>query len=257
MPRHATPHPQCYAPYTRCYSGAALITAAGRVHSGGYIESAAYNPTLSPFHSAVVDAVTEGLPSYDQVGSSGVAQLHGTGCKWPFPLHRVACKAMQRWLLAGTPWRRGQGWRVLQVGGGAGRGRLGWAGGRKGSRLRLPRPFRTTTTTSGLAPSCRRIPPPPPPVHPHPSPSAHASGPYPMIPSSHQPRHLHAYDSPCLPSPPHAHTQHNHPLPSLAAQISEVVLAEGRGAAVQHAPNVQLLLDRIAPGAALTVLNLR
>jgi hypothetical protein len=59
---------QCYAPYTRCYSGAALITMSGQVFSGGYIESAAYNPSMSPFHSAVVDGVTHfGLPTYDQV----------------------------------------------------------------------------------------------------------------------------------------------------------------------------------------------
>ncbi|EFJ49738.1 cytidine deaminase [Volvox carteri f. nagariensis] len=58
---------QCYAPYTKCHSGAAVVTRSGQVFSGGYIESAAYNPSLSPFHSAVVDAVTHlGLPSYDQ-----------------------------------------------------------------------------------------------------------------------------------------------------------------------------------------------
>lgn len=59
---------QCYAPYTRCYSGAALITRAGAVAAGGYVENAAYNPSLSPFHAAVVDAITGNvLPSFDQV----------------------------------------------------------------------------------------------------------------------------------------------------------------------------------------------
>ncbi|KAG2495074.1 hypothetical protein HYH03_006685 [Edaphochlamys debaryana] len=59
---------QCYAPYTRCHSGAAVVTTAGRVFSGGYIESAAYNPSLSPFHCAVVHAITQyGLPSYEHI----------------------------------------------------------------------------------------------------------------------------------------------------------------------------------------------
>ncbi|PNW73736.1 hypothetical protein CHLRE_13g570550v5 [Chlamydomonas reinhardtii] len=60
---------KCYAPYTRCHSGAAIITTSGGVHSGGYIESAAYNPSMSPFHAAVVAAVTAGgLPDgYGQI----------------------------------------------------------------------------------------------------------------------------------------------------------------------------------------------
>ncbi|KXZ49237.1 hypothetical protein GPECTOR_22g829 [Gonium pectorale] len=69
---------QCYAPYTRCHSGAAIISSSGQVFSGGYIESAAYNPSMSPFHSAVVDAVTKyGLPSYDQVQEVVLAELPG------------------------------------------------------------------------------------------------------------------------------------------------------------------------------------
>ncbi|GIL75256.1 hypothetical protein Vretimale_7918 [Volvox reticuliferus] len=69
---------QCYAPYTRCHSGAALITTSGQVFSGGYIESAAYNPSLSPFHGAVVDAVTHfGLPTYDQIREVVLAERPG------------------------------------------------------------------------------------------------------------------------------------------------------------------------------------
>ncbi|GIL51139.1 hypothetical protein Vafri_7206 [Volvox africanus] len=69
---------QCYAPYTSCYSGAALITTSGQVYSGGYIESAAYNPSLSPFHSTVVDAVTHfGLPTYDLIHEVVLAERPG------------------------------------------------------------------------------------------------------------------------------------------------------------------------------------
>lgn len=46
-----------YAPYSRCPAGAAIITAGGEVYSGGYIESAAYNPSLPPLQTAIVDAV--------------------------------------------------------------------------------------------------------------------------------------------------------------------------------------------------------
>ncbi|KAG2436574.1 hypothetical protein HYH02_011511 [Chlamydomonas schloesseri] len=75
---------KCYAPYTRCHSGAAIITTTtsgggGGVHSGGYIESAAYNPSLSPFHAAVVAAVTAGgLPGgYEQIREVVLAERPG------------------------------------------------------------------------------------------------------------------------------------------------------------------------------------
>ncbi|GFR47539.1 hypothetical protein Agub_g9261 [Astrephomene gubernaculifera] len=69
---------QCYAPYTRCHSGASLITAGGRVFAGGYIESAAYNPSLSPFHCAVVDAITSyGITAYDQIAEVVLAERPG------------------------------------------------------------------------------------------------------------------------------------------------------------------------------------
>ena len=60
-------HAQCYCPYTHCASGVAIVTADGRVCSGGYVESAAYNPGLPPFQAAVVAAIVGGMPSYDQV----------------------------------------------------------------------------------------------------------------------------------------------------------------------------------------------
>ena len=49
-----------YAPYSRCPAGAAIVTGEGHVYSGGYIESAAYNPSLPPLQTAIVDAVIGG-----------------------------------------------------------------------------------------------------------------------------------------------------------------------------------------------------
>jgi len=56
-------HMQCYTPYTGCTSGVAIITSAGKVYSGGYVESAAFNPSLTPFHAAWAAAVTDHVSS--------------------------------------------------------------------------------------------------------------------------------------------------------------------------------------------------
>ncbi|MEO5923167.1 MAG: cytidine deaminase [Bryobacteraceae bacterium] len=42
-----------YAPYTSSYSGVALLTSDGRTVTGSYIENAAFNPSLSPAHTAL------------------------------------------------------------------------------------------------------------------------------------------------------------------------------------------------------------
>eukprot|EP00887_Chlorella_sp_A99_P005443 scaffold1.g5443.t1 len=64
-----------YAPYSRCPAGAALVTADGEVHSGGYIESAAYNPSLPPLQTAIIDAVIDGMPCYTQVREVVLVEL--------------------------------------------------------------------------------------------------------------------------------------------------------------------------------------
>ncbi len=43
----------CYAPYTKNFSGVALLASSGEVFTGQYAENAAYNPSLSPLQSAV------------------------------------------------------------------------------------------------------------------------------------------------------------------------------------------------------------
>ncbi|KAL3132799.1 hypothetical protein ABBQ38_006726 [Trebouxia sp. C0009 RCD-2024] len=56
-----------YAPYSHCPSGLAIVTAAGAVYSGPYLESAAFNPSLGPLQAAVIDAVTDGIAYYTEV----------------------------------------------------------------------------------------------------------------------------------------------------------------------------------------------
>lgn len=56
-----------YSPYSRCPAGAAIVTAAGEVYSGGYMESAAYNPSIPPLQTAIIDAVIDGMPCYTEV----------------------------------------------------------------------------------------------------------------------------------------------------------------------------------------------
>jgi cytidine deaminase len=42
-----------WAPYSRCLSGAALLTSTGRIFAGSYIENAAFNPSLPPLQCAL------------------------------------------------------------------------------------------------------------------------------------------------------------------------------------------------------------
>lgn len=55
-----------YAPYSRCPAGVAIVTAGGDVYSGGYVESAAYNPSLPPLQTAIIDAVIGGFAGQEQ-----------------------------------------------------------------------------------------------------------------------------------------------------------------------------------------------
>ncbi|KAK9839712.1 hypothetical protein WJX81_007820 [Elliptochloris bilobata] len=57
----------CYAPYTHSASGAVVVTSSGEVFSGGYIESAAFNPSLPPLQAALVAAVVGGLRDWKQI----------------------------------------------------------------------------------------------------------------------------------------------------------------------------------------------
>lgn len=37
------------------------------MYSGPYLESAAYNPSLPPLQTAIIDAVIDGMPCYTEV----------------------------------------------------------------------------------------------------------------------------------------------------------------------------------------------
>lgn len=49
-----------YAPYTRAFSGAALLAADGGICRGPYAENAAFNPSLSPLETALVRLLARG-----------------------------------------------------------------------------------------------------------------------------------------------------------------------------------------------------
>eukprot|EP01026_Neomeris_dumetosa_P058676 TRINITY_DN546_c0_g1_i1.p1 TRINITY_DN546_c0_g1~~TRINITY_DN546_c0_g1_i1.p1 ORF type:complete len:357 (-),score=41.84 TRINITY_DN546_c0_g1_i1:205-1275(-) len=66
---------QSYAPYSKCPSGVSVITIDGDVYGGGCIESAAFNPSLSPLQTALIGAVIDGIPCYKQVKEVVVAEL--------------------------------------------------------------------------------------------------------------------------------------------------------------------------------------
>ncbi|KAK9805228.1 hypothetical protein WJX72_007282 [[Myrmecia] bisecta] len=68
---------QSYAPYSRCPAGLAIVTAKGGVYSGSYYESAAFNPSLPPLQSAMVDAVIDGMPCYTAVLEVVLVELRG------------------------------------------------------------------------------------------------------------------------------------------------------------------------------------
>lgn len=60
---------QAYSPYTHSPSGAAIITHSGQVYGGCWVESVAFNPSMSPFHVAWIHAVTAGTGGFEEVGA--------------------------------------------------------------------------------------------------------------------------------------------------------------------------------------------
>ena len=51
---------RAYAPHTKALSGCAVRTRSGGTHAGSYLENAAFNPSLSPLQSALVNVVFAG-----------------------------------------------------------------------------------------------------------------------------------------------------------------------------------------------------
>ena len=60
-----------YAPYSRYYVGAALLTADGKVYTGCNIENASYTPTVCAERTAVFKAVSEGARAFAMLAVCG------------------------------------------------------------------------------------------------------------------------------------------------------------------------------------------
>jgi cytidine deaminase len=65
-----------YAPYSKCPSGVALKTKAG-IFTGSYIENAAFNPSLSPLHSALINLAASG-GKWSDIKEAMMAQAKGS-----------------------------------------------------------------------------------------------------------------------------------------------------------------------------------
>eukprot|EP00850_Spirogloea_muscicola_P018420 SM000168S02619 [mRNA] locus=s168:213011:214888:+ [translate_table: standard] len=66
-----------YAPYSGCPSGLALVTTNGAIFSGAYMESAAYNPSLSPLQAALVALVSQGRTHYSDITEAVLVEKSG------------------------------------------------------------------------------------------------------------------------------------------------------------------------------------
>eukprot|EP00889_Picochlorum_renovo_P007751 jgi/Picre1/34781/NNA_002247.t1 len=66
-----------YCPYSRCPASASIVTDDGGVYAGGYIESAAYNPSMLPLQSAIIDAVIDGMPCYTKMTAAILLETEG------------------------------------------------------------------------------------------------------------------------------------------------------------------------------------
>ena len=60
-----------YAPYSRCFVGAALEAADGKVYTGCNVENAAFTPTCCAERTAVFKAVSEGVREFRAIAVVG------------------------------------------------------------------------------------------------------------------------------------------------------------------------------------------
>lgn len=63
-----------YAPYSGALSGVAIRTKSGRVYKGAYLENAAFNPSLSPLQTAIVQLILAG-ENYDRISRVTLVEL--------------------------------------------------------------------------------------------------------------------------------------------------------------------------------------
>ncbi|MBZ5667973.1 MAG: cytidine deaminase [Acidobacteriia bacterium] len=65
-----------YAPYTGACSGAAIATRSGRIYKGSYVENVAFNPSLSPLQTALVQMLVAG-EDYSAISRVALAEIKG------------------------------------------------------------------------------------------------------------------------------------------------------------------------------------
>lgn len=63
-----------YAPYTKAHSGVALKLSDGTIHSGAYIENAAFNPSLSPLQVALC-SVVNAHRNFEEINEAVLVEL--------------------------------------------------------------------------------------------------------------------------------------------------------------------------------------
>jgi len=63
-----------YAPYSGALSGVAIRMKAGRIYKGAYLENAAFNPSLSPLQTALVQLILAG-ENYDRISRVALVEL--------------------------------------------------------------------------------------------------------------------------------------------------------------------------------------
>jgi cytidine deaminase len=65
-----------YAPYSGAYSGVAIGTRSGRIYKGSYIENVAFNPSLSPLQTALVQLIVAG-EEYGAIARVALVEVSG------------------------------------------------------------------------------------------------------------------------------------------------------------------------------------
>lgn len=66
-----------YAPYSKSPAGVAIRTTSGRIFQGCYIENVAFNPSLSPLQTAVVQLIAAGQP-YSAISAVTLVEMQGS-----------------------------------------------------------------------------------------------------------------------------------------------------------------------------------
>jgi cytidine deaminase len=65
-----------YAPYSKSPAGVAIRTTGGRIFQGCYIENVAFNPSLSPLQTALVQLIAAGL-AYSAISAVTLVEVQG------------------------------------------------------------------------------------------------------------------------------------------------------------------------------------